>query len=60
MTASRLRQSIVLALLSAMVAGVSLRSATCQLTPAGVVGYASEGFFGDLEDYLDDLFDSDD
>jgi hypothetical protein len=60
MTASRLRQSIVLALLSAMVAGVSLRSATCQLTPAGVVGYASEGFFGDLENYLDDLFDSDD
>ncbi len=60
MTAFRLRPSIVLALLSALVAGVSLRSATCQLTPAGVVGYASEGFFGDLEDYLDDLFDSDD
>ena len=60
MTASRLRKSIVLALLSTMVAGMSLRSANCQLTPAGVVGYASEGFFGDLEDYLDDLFDSDD
>ncbi|HUW84513.1 MAG TPA: hypothetical protein VMZ31_17145 [Phycisphaerae bacterium] len=60
MTASRLRQSIVLAILSAMVVAVSLRSATCQLTPAGIVGYASEGFFGDLEDYLDDLFDSDD
>jgi len=60
MTAPRLRQSIVLALLSVMVAGVSLRSATCQLTPAGVVGYASEGFFGNLENYLDDLFDSDD
>ena len=60
MTASRLRKSIVLALLSVMVAGVTLRSATCQLTPAGVVGYASEGFFGNLENYLDDLFDSDD
>ena len=60
MTASKLRQSIVLALLSVMAVGVSLRAATCQLTPAGVVGFASEGFFGDLADYLDDLFDSDD
>jgi hypothetical protein len=60
MTAPKLRQSIVLALLSMLAAGVSLRSATCELTPAGVVGYASEGFFGDLANYLDDLFDSDD
>ena len=60
MTALRLRQSIVVVLLSVLVAGVSLRAATCQLTPAGVVGFASEGFWGDLEDYLDDLFDSDD
>jgi len=60
MTASRLRRSVVLALLSVMAVGVSLRAATCQLTPAGVVGFASEGFWGNLEDYLDDLFDSDD
>lgn len=37
-----------------------LTFATCQATPDGFYAYATDNFFDDLADYLDDIFDSDD
>ena len=60
MAARTMKRFALSAVFALLLSPTALVFATCNVSPAGFYGYAAPGFFDELEDYLDDLFDDDD
>jgi hypothetical protein len=55
-----LKRTVFWSFLGVSIGGIPLAYVTCEGSPTGFYAYAGDGFFDELEDYLDELFDDDD
>ncbi|MFQ6049323.1 MAG: hypothetical protein ACE5K7_08165 [Phycisphaerae bacterium] len=60
MIAGRLARTIRLALLLTCLGVAPPSFATCEVSRDGLVAFAAPGFFDQLEEFFDELFESDD